>query len=95
MQRFGENELTDAENRYERERVTTATVKSLRLNHAPRIDRTAAAVHGSHSETHSEADTDLASDRQLYPPPPRQHRPKGQGAQRRRDERHTQERYQY
>ena len=67
MQRFGENELTDAENRYERERVTTATVKSLRLNHAPRIDRTAAAVHGSHSETHSEADTDLASDRQLYP----------------------------
>ena len=95
MQRFGENELTDAENRYERECVTTATVKSLRLNPAQRIDRTVAAAHGSHSETHSEADTDLASDRQLYPPPPRQHRPKGQGAQRRRDERHTQERYQY
>jgi len=95
LQRFGENELKEAENRYERERVTTATVKSLRLNPAPRIDRTVAAAHGSHSETHSEADTDLASDRQLYPPPPRQHRPKGQGAQRRRDERHTQERYQY
>ena len=95
LQRFGENKLKEAENRYERECVTTATVKSLRLNPAQRIDRTVAAAHGSHSETHSEADTDLASDRQLYPPPPRQHRPKGQGAQRRRDERHTQERYQY
>ena len=95
LQRFGENKLKEAENRYERECVTTATVKSLRLNPAPRIDRTVAAALGSHSETHSEADTDLASDRQLYPPPPRQHRPKGQGAQRRRDERHTQERYQY
>jgi hypothetical protein len=89
LQRFGENQLKDAEERFERERVDK---RSLPPDLGRRADRTVAAAPWPNSRANSDAGSDLHSEK-MTPATchtdgsHRPHHPKYQEAQRRRNER--------
>lgn len=91
LQRFAERELKEVETRLERQRSDESWGR--RSDPVARTDRTVAAAQWTNPLVYSDAETDCVSDdgSRRGPPPPR-HRPKGQGAQRRRDERRALER---
>ena len=84
LQRFGENQLKDAEERFERER---ADKRDLPPDLVRRADRTVATAPWPNSRADSDAGSDLHSEDGSCHGSHRPHRPKGQGAQKRRNER--------
>jgi hypothetical protein len=84
LQMFGENQLKDAEERFERER---ADKRDLPPDLVRRADRTVATAPWPKSRADSDAGSDLHSEDGSCHGSHRPHRPKGQGAQKRRNER--------
>ena len=84
LQMFGENQLKDAEERFERER---ADKRDLPPDLVRRADRTVATAPWPNSRADSDAGSDLHSEDGSCHGSHRPHRPKGQGAQKRRNER--------